>query len=227
MTSFSSFTCLFRREHFTSFSFCFFLLQFCAEERTDFVPHFLLEEMEICVVGILDRKQCDITSRFFQFVVQFLSLSERNGMVILSVDDQKRRCSFCHEADRTACDCFFRIAHHVFAQQKGLRRCRTLLRITVLESAEIGRRVPRAGGLYGTGIFQIFSHIINGICRKRCHAGQITARRLSHHTDAVRINIEAIGMCSQITDSCFHILQRCRKFCLIACACSMSKKNPS
>ena len=92
MTSFSSFTCLFRREHFTSFSFCFFLLQFCAEECTDFVPHFLLEEMEICVVGILDRKQCDVTSRFFQLVVQFLSLSERNGMVILSVDDQKRRC---------------------------------------------------------------------------------------------------------------------------------------
>lgn len=42
------------------FVLLFFFYQFCAEERTDFVPHFLLEEMEICVVGILDRKQCDV-----------------------------------------------------------------------------------------------------------------------------------------------------------------------
>lgn len=66
-------------ENLLDFHSAFASLQFCAEERTDFVPHFLLEETKICVVGILDRKQCDVTSRFFQFVVQFLSCP--NGTV--------------------------------------------------------------------------------------------------------------------------------------------------
>lgn len=194
-----------------TFTLLLLLLQFCAEECTDFVPHFLLEEMEICVVGILDRKQCDVTSRFSSSSCSSSPCPNgtvwssspwmiRNGgaAFVTKLTGQhasassRWRITFCPSEGTPE------MPHTAPDHCTGIRGNRS--------AGTTGRRPARHWNIPG------FTHIINGICRKRCHAGQITARRLSHHTDAVRINVEAIGMCTQITNSCFHILQRCRKF---------------
>ena len=111
---------------------------------------------------------------------------------------------------------FLLISHNIFPHQQRFRRRRTLLRRFIMETTEIRRRIPRAGRLHFTGIFQVFPNIVNRIFGKCSHTGEIAACGFAHHTDLFRIDMISSRMCSQITDCRLNILQLRRKLSLIA-----------
>ena len=81
----------------------------------------------------------------------------------------------------------------------------------------IGRRIPRTGRLYLTGILQILTCIQFFILIQCCHTCQISSCRFSHHTKFFTVNPISFCICTKISDCCLDITQLHRMRSLVGC----------
>lgn len=74
--------------------------------------------MKIGMICPFNRKKSHITACFLQLLIKQLALGKRYGMIIFSVNDQKRRSFRSHKAHRTAFQCFPGMTHNILSKEK-------------------------------------------------------------------------------------------------------------
>ena len=85
--------------------------------------------------------------------------------------------------------------------------------VIIADACEVGEAVEIDSCLDAAGLVEVFALVE---CRRAaCHAGhgsEVAACASAYDSDAVRIDIELIGIGAQVADGCLHVFQRLREY---------------